>query len=175
MSIFPIGPLSLDSLTRDTWGSFDAPIIAQLAPLVENDCYQPKLYRAPDIASENFAKLGYASYGLKITPGSIIYGFQLPIQISTNLPKQFNVQIRDMSLQHNWWDQPIPAYHLANAKLTHLSASQNEVAAFPCLLDAPYPVVGTGLFRVEMWETSNVAQRLQLIFGVLEATGAACL
>ena len=176
MSEFPISPLSLDPLTRDVWGSFDAAIIAQLAPLAENDCYQPKIYRAPAVPVESFKANGYASYGLKITPGSIIYGFYLPPSSPlTALPGQFNVQIKDQSLKHEWFDQPVPSYFLANSKLTYLSVSQNVVGAFPNLLDAPYPVVGNGLFLVQIWETSGVAQRIELVFGVLEAIGAACL
>ena len=78
MSTFPISPLSLDCLVRDYYGAFDASAIAQLAPLAESDCYQPKFYRAPALSNELLAAGGYASYGLKITPGAIIYGFYLP-------------------------------------------------------------------------------------------------
>ncbi len=179
MSQFPISPLSLDGMTRDYWGSYDAAIIAQLAPLCENDCYQPKLYRAPSVPAELMqggTQSGYASYGLKITPGSIIYGFYLPPSGPlTPLPGQFNVQVRDQSLKMDWFDQPIPSYFLANAKLSYLSVAQNVVGAFPNLLGAPVPVVGNGLFLVQIWETSGVQQRIELVFGVLEAIGEACL
>ena len=179
MSQFPISPLSLDSLTRDYWGAYDAAIIAQLAPLCENDCYQPKLYRAPSVPDEVMqggTQNGYNSYGLKIVPGSIIYGFYLPPSGPLSaVPGQFNVQIRDQSLKMNWFDQPVPSYFLANGKLTYLSVNQNVVGAFPNLLECPVPVVGNGLFLVEIWETSNVQQRIELVFGVLEARGAACL
>ena len=181
---FPISPLSLDSLTRDYWGSFDAAIIAQLAPLCDNDCYQPKIYRAPAVSAEVFAGGGYVSYGLKITPGSIIIGFYLPPAVLTTspgpgpmipapvlsvVPGQFTVQIRDMSLDHKFWDQPVPSYMLANAKLTYLGLSENVAGAFPNFLDCPYPVVGNGLFSVEIWEGSGSPQRIELVFGVLEA------
>jgi hypothetical protein len=176
MTEFPISPLSLDPLTFDYWGSFDAAIIAQLAPLAENDCYQPKIYRAPAVPAEVVKANGYVSYGLKITPGSIIYGFYLPPSGPlTALPAQFNVQIKDQSLKHEWFDQPVPSYFLANSKLTYLSVGQNVVGCFPCLLDAPYPVVGNGLFLVQIWETSGSQQRIELPLGVLEAIGAACL
>jgi hypothetical protein len=177
MGSIPIGPLSLDSQTFDYWGSFDAAIIAQLAPLCENDCYQPRIYRAPAVSAESFAANSYATYGMKITPGSLIYGFYLPPSSPTvSTPGQFNVQIRDESLKMDWFDQPIPSYFLANAQLTYLQATGlNVVGAFPSLLCAPYPVVGTGLFAVQIWETSGSAQRIELVFGVLEAIGAACL
>lgn len=176
MSAFPISPLSLDCLTRDYYGSYDAAIIAQLAPLAENVCYQPKLYRSPSVSNEVIAASGYASHGLKITPGAIIYGFYLPPSSpSSNLPGRFNVQVRDQSLRHDWFDQPVPSYFLGNCKPTYLSVSQDVVGSFPNLLPAPYPVVGNGLFLVQLWETSGSQQRIELVFGVLEPLGEACL
>ncbi len=175
MSAFPISPLSLDCLTRDTYGSFDASIIAQLAPLCENDCYQPKVYRAPSVADELFVANQYHSYGLKITPGAIWYAFSLPCDPLTNLPGQFNVQVTNASMKETLWDQPIPSYFLANSRPTYLSASQNVIGAAPSFLDAPCASVGTGLFKVEIWETSGAEQRIELVFLVLEPIGEACL
>lgn len=178
MSAFPISPLSLDGFVRDYWGAFDPAAIAQLAPLAEHECYQPKIYRAPALSNELIPANGYASYGLKITPGAIIYGFYLPPNTQNRLlpiPARFNVQIRDESLKHFWFDQPLPSYFLANDKPTYLGAAQNVLASFPNLLVSPYPVVGNGLFLVEIWEASGSAQRIELVFGVLEPLGEACL
>lgn len=175
MSAFPISPLSLDSQTRDYSGAFDATIIAQLAPLAEHTCYQPKLYRAPALSNEVLPANGYASYGLKITPGSLIYAFFLPPAQSSVLPGAFNVQIRDESLKQNWFDQPVPSYFLANCKPTFVNNSQNVIGSAPNFLVAPYPVVGNGLFLVEIWETGGTQQRIELVFGVLEPIGEACL
>lgn len=174
---FPISPLSLDTLTRDYYGAWDGYILAQLAPLVENTCYQPKIYRAPALANELVAAGGYASFGMKVTPGAIIYGFYLPPSSAiANVPGQFLLQIRDMALKHDWWDQPIPSYFVANNKPSYLSSGQDVAGAFPNLLDAPYPVVGKGLFAVQLWNGDNVnAQRIELVFGVLEPVGEACL
>ena len=173
---FPISPLSLDSLTRDYYGSFDASIIAQLAPLSENTCYQPKIYRAPAVSNEVLAANAFQSHGLKITPGAIIYGYYLSPLVETNgLPPAFNLQIRDESLKMDWFDQPIPSYFVANAKPTYISFSQNMMGVFPNLLDSPYPVVGVGLFAVQFWETSGSSQRIELVFGCLEPIGEACL
>lgn len=173
---YPISPLSLDCFTRDYYGSFDALILAQLAPLCDNPCYQPKVYRAPALSNELIAADGYASFGLKITPGAIIYGFYLPPSSPTSqLPGAFNVQIRDTSLKMYWFDQPIPSVFLGNNKPSYLSVAQNVIGSFPNLLDAPYPVVGSGLFSVELWETSHSQQRVELVFAVLEPFGEACL
>jgi hypothetical protein len=45
------------------------------------------------------------------------------------------------------------------------------MGSFPNLLSSPYPVVGDGLFLVELWESSGAVQRIELLFGVLEAVG----
>lgn len=173
---FPISPLSLDCLTRDYYGSWDAYMLAQLAPLADNPCYQPKIYRAPALSNEVITANKYASFGLKITPGAIVYGFFLPPSSNTSqLPGQFNVQIRDMSLKHDWWNQPIPSYFVANNKPTYLAVGQDIVGSSPNLIDAPYPVVGSGLLSVQLWETSGEDQRVELVFGVLEPFGEACL
>ena len=178
----PISPLSLDCLTRDLYGAYDPAAIAQLAPLAENFCYQPKFYKGLATSDEVVAANGYASYGMKITPGSIIYAVYLPPEcyqeagsgptaMGTITPQQFNIQVTDQSLKMPWYDQPVPSYFLGNAKLTYLSASQDIMGAAPNFLVAPYPVVGNGLFLVEVWETSGFEQRIQPIFGVLEPVG----
>jgi hypothetical protein len=104
----PISPLSLADLVRDLWGNYDAAAIAQLAPLAYESCYQPKFYKAPDLQNEVFAANSYYPYGLKITPGSIIYGIHLPASLSTSQAPRFNVQVTDVSLNHQWWDEPLP-------------------------------------------------------------------
>ena len=187
----PISPLSLDSLTRDTWGSFDAAAIRQLAPLADDLCYRPRLYKSPDSPSELMATNGYVSHGLKITPGSLIYGFYLAAVIESEwlegtgvivaaiTPPQFNVQITDTSLGHKLFDEPIPSMFLANFKPTYYSAnfmpgapintpSIPLAASFPNLLCSPYPVVGAGLFMVEIWNTAGAQQRVELVIGTLE-------
>ena len=40
-------PLSLDQLTRDIWGAYDPIVIAQLAPLAAENCYQPRFTKVP--------------------------------------------------------------------------------------------------------------------------------
>ena len=172
----PISPLSLDALTRDTWGSFDAAAIRQLAPLADEPCYRPKLYKSPASPAEIMAVNSYVSHGLKITPGSLIYGFYLPTQlvltggtaVAALTPPQFNVQITDTSLGHKFFDEPVPSLFLANFKPTYYAAVLTMAGSFPNLLCAPYPVVGSGLFLVELWNTAGVQQRVELVIGTLE-------
>jgi hypothetical protein len=73
---------------------------------------------------------------------------------------------------HKFWDDPIPSFFLANYKATYLSALSypggGALGTFPNLLPCPHPVVGDGLFLVEIWETSGVQQRIEVVIGTLE-------
>jgi hypothetical protein len=173
MTEIPLSPLQLDALTREYYGHYDAFVIGQIAPLAEQDCYQPRFYKAPASADEFIAAGGNAQYGLKITPGSLIYGFYLPGLVSTLAPLPFSVQITDVSLRNKFFDEPVPSIFLANFKPTGLSTNPllaaGGIFSFPSLLNAPYPVVGSGLFKVDLWNTGAAAARIELIFGVLEA------
>ncbi len=172
MNQLAVSPLSLNQLTRDYWGQFDASIIAQLAPLANDLCYQVKFYKAPADNQEQLAAYGYVTYGMRITPGSIIFGFYLPCvesdSLAGTLPGQFTVQVTDVSLSHKWFDDPVASLFLANFKPVYQSDVTANMGSFPNLLCAPYPVVGSGQFDVEIQETSGEAQRIQLVFGVLE-------
>lgn len=173
-NIIPLSPLSLDTLTRDLWGQFDSYAIAQLAPLARENCFQPKLYKSPAQAQEVIPAHGYAAYGLGITPGSIIYGFYVPILFSTLQPLQWNLQIKDESLDRLFWDHPIPSILIANGKptflgqLPYVDGGNGYSASFPYLLPRPYPVVGKGMFYVQQWNPTNFAQRIELVIGVFE-------
>lgn len=184
MNALPISPLSLNQLTRDYWGQYDPAIIAQLAALAADPCYQQKWYKAPADDQEVFAALAYVTCGLRITPGSLIFGFYLPAVVNLegstlSAPGKFTVQITDVSLEHKFWDEPVSSLMLSNFKPTYQS---NEVSAsapagginmgsFPNLLCAPHPVTGSGQFDIEIQETGNVVQRIQLVIGVLEVCG----
>ena len=172
-----ISPLSLNPLTRDLWASFDATAIAQLADFLNDGCYQMKFYKAPSSQQELVPANGYCPYGLKITPGSIIFGFYLPMipvpgALSTSAPGKFTVQITDMSLKHQWFDAPLSSLFLSNYKPTQQSNAFSGAGSFPNLLTSLYPVTGSGLFMVEIQEQSGVQQRIELVFGVMEVCQA---
>jgi hypothetical protein len=164
-----ISPLSMNQLTRDLWGDYDSRAIAQLAPLTQDRCYQPKFFKAPGDNQEVIPSLGYVPYGMRLKPGSIIFGFYLPLKPGLNVPQAtYTVQITDQSLQRRWFDDPIANLFLANQKPTN----EQGIASFPNLLTAPYPVVGSGLFLVDFQSTNKTeSQRCQLVFGVLEVCG----
>lgn len=170
-----ISPLQLDALSRDYYGHYDAWVMGQLAPLADQDCYQPKFYKAPASADEVIPAGGNAQYGLKITPGSLIYGFYLPGLITTLAPIPFSVQITDTTLRHKFFDEPVPSIFLANFKPTGLSTNpllaSGAIFSFPSLLNCPYPVIGSGQFKVDIFNSGPTSQRIELIFGVLEVVG----
>jgi hypothetical protein len=177
----PISPLSLNQLTRDYWGQYDPAVIAQLAELAYDPCYELKLYKAPSDDQEVFSGFQYRTYGMQVTPGSIIYGLYLPCVPVTDAPTEsaplaFTVQMTDVSLEHKFWDEPVSSLLLANYKPTFQSAVNTNQGSFPNLRCAPHPVVGSGLFDVEIQATpasASTVQRIELVFGVLEVCRAA--
>jgi hypothetical protein len=83
-------------------------------------------------------------------------------------PPQFNVQITDAALGHKLFDEPVPSMFLANYKPAYQNAVLLLTGSFPNLLCSPYPVVGSGLFMVEFWNTAGAQQRVELVIGTLE-------
>ena len=158
----PISILSLDQLTRDYWGSFDPAVIAQLAPLANEECYQPKIYKAPSEAEELMADKAYVAYGLKIQPGSIIWGVFL------DTSQTFAVQITDQTLKHELFSEPVSSIFLSNNHPVAFSPSQNIFSNAANFLDAPHPVTGDGLFLVQIWNDSGSTERIQVVLGCLE-------
>ena len=171
-----LSPLSLNQLTRDLWGQFDASAIAQLAGYAGDPCYTIKFYKAPSDDDELMDGLAYVAYGMKITPGSLIFGFYLPTILDTtpqgSAPLPFTVQITDSSLKRKLFDDPVASLFLANYKPCYQSAFYgNATGSFPNLMPVPYPVVGKGLFMVEIQNNSPYQKRIELVFGVLEVCG----
>lgn len=172
-----LSPCLLNQYTRDTWGSFDAAAIAQLAGLAEDDCFTIKFYKAPADPQELIQPYGYVPYGMRVTPGDIIFGFYLPMLPNTagepasSVPPAFTVQITDQSLEHKWFSDPVSSLFLSNYRPTCQYGYDTKVGSSPNFLTAPYPVVGSGLFMVEIQSTSPDVQRIELVFGVLEVCG----
>jgi hypothetical protein len=173
----PISPLSLNPFTRDLWAEFDASAAAQLAALASDPCYTIKFYKAPADNQELLPANAYAAYGLKITPGSLIFGFYLPciynvVTPAASVPLAFTVQITDVDLEHKWFTEPKSSLFLANAKPTYITPAAVPGGSFPNLLTAPYPVVGRGAFKIDIQDTSGTQQRIELVIGVLEVCDA---
>lgn len=172
-----LSPLSLNPLTRDLWGQYDAAVIAQLAGYYDDPCYSIKFYKAPADDDELMPGNAFVSYGMKVTPGSLIFGFYLPCvpvpgtAVETWVPPAFNVQVTDSSMKLRWFDDPVASLFLANYKPCYQSVFGLMTGTFPNLLNAPWPVVGKGLFMVEIQNNLATQQRIELVFGVLEVCG----
>jgi hypothetical protein len=126
---------------RDTWGYYDAMVNPIFAPLDHNVCYKPKLYEVPDLSVQlmdptDATGPSYQQYTLRIVPGSLIIGF-----LNDDDTPLFTLQITDLATGLRFWDQPISNYFISN--------NFNE---YPNLLSSPWPVVGRGLFNVELWD-----------------------
>jgi hypothetical protein len=168
--------------------------MAMLAPLIRSGCYAPKFYKAPSDDGELLDPFAFVKYGLQITPGSLLYGFYLPMraQVATPTdwsnpllfsPGQFTVTIKDVSMQHDFWDDPIGSCFLANFKPTFQADDTYNMGSFPNLLTCPHPIVGSGLLDVGLQNTAasinpdtlivtGLQQRVQLVMGVLEVCSA---
>ena len=175
----PIGPLSLDQMTRDTWGIYDPLPIAKIGPAANETCYQHKFYKSPLTPQELLPPFGFVTQTLRITPGSLLYGMYLPSLLSSSPAFQaplWNIQITDKSGTEDYtiFDQPIPAYFLANARFTYQTnlpfPVPGQFGSSPNLFPEPYAITGNGLLLVQLWETSGKTQRVEAVFGVLELT-----
>lgn len=172
----PINPLSLDQMTRDLWGIFDPLAIARLSPAGQEPCYQHKFYKTPLVSQEVLPAFGFVTQTLQITPGSLLYGIYLPALASTLAAPIWNIQLTDKSgpVDYDLFDQPMPAFFLANMRFTYQSAlpfpSSGQFGSSPYLFADPYPITGNGLILVQIWETSGAQQRIECVIGALELT-----
>jgi len=148
-----ITPLQYDQFNRETWGDYDAAMMAQLAALAYDTCYKPKLYKAPDSTSEVIANNGYASFGLSVTPGALLYGFYQANQSG------YLIQITSVDLDYSLFSEPVPVGLLAN---------DYKSAGFPNLMPAPLPSVGSGEHLIEIWNNSGGQARIEFVIGALE-------
>lgn len=151
-----VTPLQLDSYTRDLWQEYDALAIAQLAPLAFDHCYKPKIIVALDTQAQVIQPLGYSSAGIRMRPGSIIFGFLFGNQYAGT--PQFNFQMTDMELRHEFFSEPISQSFLINQK------GKNYFN----LSTSPYPVVGKGRFLFEVWNQLATVLTVLPLIGTLE-------
>lgn len=192
-----INSLNLPGELAETWGAVYARLVARMGALAYNPGFKPRLYAVPQWTDRvlgqdqahnqggpyNTQLNGYVKVSMVVTPGSFIWGLlYAPFFVAGAVKADYNfvVQITDVSLRHKWFSEPVPADFFRKAPgVAVLSAAQ--CSKVPWLLEAPYPVTGTGLFVVEFWNTSipaptslaaNDCQRwVQMAFATAEPNG----
>ncbi len=147
--------LSAWACWRDYWGMWNAYNEPQFAPLERSPCHAVRLALAPDIQSQVIGASGAINYNFYLVPGSLIWGFWVtPVS-------GVSMQLTDISLAHEFFQGPVK---------TSFLQTPDADTRFPSyfMLPTPHPVVGDGLFSLEMW--GPVGTRVYLILGVAEVT-----
>jgi len=164
MATLPISRLSLNQFARETWGQVD-PLVRALLAGLERGCYRIKFYKSPDDDSELVPADGFVTTGLRITPGSIIFAYLVS---GTCTVQVIDENLAVLGRPHELFSEPISSLFLTNQLPTYLGVGPVPLTgAFYSFLVAPYPVVGDGLFRVDIQNT-GAQQRIEFILAVLE-------
>jgi hypothetical protein len=153
-----VTPLQIDSYTRDLWGEFDPLAIAELSPVAYDSCYRPKIIVGLDSEAQSVPANGYAEAVIKLLPGSLVVGFLF----GNEYGYQFNIQITDLELDHEFFSEPVSQSFLANQQGMATLGVDN--VNYPNLLSSPYPVTGKGRFLFQIWnQTDSVLSVIPLV------------
>jgi hypothetical protein len=157
-----ITPFQLDASWRDYWNTYSPVANAQIAPLTDNTCYAPRIRMVPDPTQQNMPSSGKIEYNFVVAPGSIMWGMWAGP--AAQLP--FTMQLTDIAIGHRMFQEPASTVCLPNSTNSQGSTSPYNYALFPC----PWPVVGDGLFTLEIWpgSSANIGKRHFIILGCAE-------
>jgi len=148
----PLNPFYLQYDFRDWFGYPDGPCIRGLEFLqVSGCCYVPRLYKVPDISVELLPPDGYVATTVAIPAGSWLLGMKPNIHL-----EPFMLQITDLSLNRQFYSAPVASL---NFEFSFGSPQTNEQIP-PALFTAPYPVVASGNFQVEIWRIGGTADSI---------------
>jgi hypothetical protein len=157
-----VTPLQIDSYTRDLWGEFDPLAIAELSPVAYDSCYRPKIIVGLDSEAQSVPANGYAEAVIKLLPGSLVVGFLFGNEYTNEYGYQFNIQITDLELDHEFFSEPVSQSFLANQQGMATLGVDN--VNYPNLLSSPYPVTGKGRFLFQIWnQTDSVLSVIPLV------------
>jgi len=148
-----VTPLQIDSYTRDLWGEFDPLAIAELSPVAYDSCYRPKIIVGLDSEAQSVPANGYAEAVIKLLPGSLVVGFLFGNEYTNESGYQFNIQITDLELDHEFFSEPVSQSFLANQQGMATLGVDN--VNYPNLLSSPYPVTGKGRFLFQIWNQTD--------------------
>jgi hypothetical protein len=131
--------LALDSSWVDYYGDWSALIEPLMAPLEQSTCHAPRYVLMPDANHQVVQSGGKIEYNFRLVPGSIIIGLWLT--------PGFTIQLRDIDLEHDFFQEPV--------KSDFLITQGAQFGRFPSitLLPTPHPVVGDALYSLQVWGT----------------------
>lgn len=136
-----LSTLSLFSEWRDYYGDWSALVEPYVAALELSKCHAPRVALIPDVQHQLIPASGKIEYNFHLVAGSLIWGI-LPPADSTDV-----IQLTDVNMGHAFFQDPVTA--------SFLVTPGPQFGRFPSytLLPTPHPVVGEGLFTLEVWGT----------------------
>lgn len=150
--------LALDSSWRDYAGMWNPLCEPQFAAIERSPCHVIRLALIPDVLNMTVPASGKIQYNFHLVPGSLIWGIW-PGQVSD---LTMAMQITDVELGHKFFQAPVTIEFLLT-----VGANAGRFPSYT-LLPTPHPVVGDGLFTLEVWGTPG--EYAALILGVAEVT-----
>lgn len=144
----------------ETWGSWNGRCMAALDWLERVACLKGRYAVAPSREFQEIPASGQISYNLRLIPGSVIWGFAFPN--GGGAMTDVSLQITDLQLGHQFFQEPVSLSSLTPAG--RREGWFESFVLFPC----PHPVVGDGLFRVELW--GPVGDIAFVVLGVAEVS-----
>jgi hypothetical protein len=144
-----LSTLALDAGWRDYAGAWNPLVEPLFAPLDGSSCHAPRLVMAPDVSHVVIPQGGKNSYNFNLVPGSLWWGLWALADVVNN-DRQFDppaptIQLTDVGLGHKFFQEPVDPRLLA--------VEGSDTARYPSwfLLPTPHPVVGNGLFTLDVW------------------------
>ena len=153
-----ITPVQLDAAWREYWNLYTPQAQALFAPIADSFCYTPRIRMVPDVNQQIMPSFGKIEFNFTLQPGSLIWAAWPgpPAQVP------FVFQLTQVELDHQLFQEPSSTICLPNAQNAVSPTSPFNYALMP----TPWPVVGDGLFSVEIWGTA--ALRYFVILGIIE-------
>jgi hypothetical protein len=138
-----VSTLALDAGWRDHFAMWNALVEPRLAPLEGSHCHAPRFVVAPDISNMVIPTGGKQSFNFNLVPGSILWCIW-PQGIDTG-GGPTAIQLTDVEMGHKFFQEPVdPSMIVTNG---------SQFGRFPSyfLFPTPHPVVGDGLFTLDIW------------------------
>ena len=157
-----ITPIQLDTAWREYWNLWSPPAVAQIAPLADSRCYAPRIRMVPDVNQQIMPTAGKIEFDFTLEPGSLIWC----LWAGPSAQLDFTFQLTQVELDHPLFEEPSSTRSLPNS--VNAQSSGNTSPYNYAMLPTPWPVVGEGLFMVEIWGTA--ALRYFLMLGIAEVS-----